>query len=77
MQDLDGRQQHLDAHLGGSPEVLVRNEFVDVHPLSTSMFQSQYYVYNIIYNVSGYIIYYIYNIIYDIIYVTNPQENNN
>jgi hypothetical protein len=52
-QDLDGRQQDLDTHLGGSPELLVRNEFVDVHPLSTSMFQSQYYVYNIIYNVSG------------------------
>jgi hypothetical protein len=51
--DLDGSQEHLDTHLGGSPEVLVRNEFVDVHPLSTSMFQSQYYVYNIIYHVSG------------------------
>ncbi len=29
-------------HLGGRPEVLVRDEFVDVHPLSPIMFQSQY-----------------------------------
>ena len=42
-QDLDGRQQHLDTHLDGRPELLVRNEFVDVRPLSTRRFQSQYY----------------------------------
>ena len=29
-QDLDSRQQHLDTHLDGRPEVLVRNKFVDV-----------------------------------------------
>ena len=29
-QDLDSRQQHLDTHLDGSPELLVRNEFVTV-----------------------------------------------
>ena len=34
-QDHDGRLHHLDTHLDGSPELLVRNEFVDVHPLST------------------------------------------
>ena len=41
-QDLDSRQQHLDTHLDGSPELLVRNEFVDVRPLPTTRFQSQY-----------------------------------
>ena len=40
-EDLDDRQQHLDTHLDGSPELLVRNEFVDVLPLSTRRFQSQ------------------------------------
>ena len=29
-QDLDSRQEHLDTHLDGIPELLVRNEFVDV-----------------------------------------------
>jgi len=34
-----------------SPEVLFRNEFVDVHPLSTSMFQSSNLRYIILYNI--------------------------
>ena len=42
-QDLDSRQHHLDTHLDGNPELLVRNEFVDVRPLPTTRFQSQYY----------------------------------
>jgi hypothetical protein len=39
-QDLDDSHQHLDTHLDGDPQLLVRNEFVDVLPLSTTKFQS-------------------------------------
>jgi len=42
-QDLDNRHDHLDTHLDRSPELLVRNEYVDVYPLPTTRFQSQYY----------------------------------
>jgi hypothetical protein len=42
-EDHDGRLQYLDTHLDGIPELLVRNEFVDVRPLSTRRFQSQYH----------------------------------